>query len=328
MKRFLPLLLAFPALAAVEGTVTNVTTGKAQAGDTVTLINLGNGMKTVASVKSDAAGKFRFENDLEPGSPHLIQSLHQGVTYNRMLPPGSAAGGIKVEVYDASTKSDGASVTQHMILLEPSGTDLSVNETIIYTNSGATTFNNPEGTLQFFVPASVTAPVRVVVQSPQGMPVQRPAEKGKEPNTWWIKAPIKPGETRIDLTYSMPAADPSMFSSRIFHGGGPVRIVVPQGVQLQGAAVQNVGTHPQTQATIYEVRGAQYAVNVQGTGSLRAAMSQRQGAEGGEPGSASGEDSGPGIDSAKPLIYRRVYWVLAFSLGMLAVGFVLLYRTA
>jgi len=283
---------AVPLLAAVDGTVINGTTGKPQAGAAVTLIHLGQGMQTLASVKSDANGKFTIPNDLEPGSPYLLQGLYDGVTYNRMIPPGTPSSGLEVQVYDAVAKAPDAHVSQHMILLEPSGTELVVSETVIYTNSGKTTFQSPEGTYRFFVPAAVKAPVRVTVQGPQGMPVQRPPEKAKEPNTWVVKAPIKPGETRIDLTYSMPATPPTSFASKILHEGGPVRIVVPKGVSLQGKAVQNVGTHPQTQATIYEVTGTQYAVDVQGTGSLRASVAQQEGSE-----RPSGEENGPGIDA-------------------------------
>ena len=39
-----------------------------------------------------------------------------------------------------------------MILLEPSGTDLAVNESVVYTNTGKTTYNDPAGTFRFFLP--------------------------------------------------------------------------------------------------------------------------------------------------------------------------------
>ena len=52
-------LLAASAFGAVDGTVTNKTVGKPQAGATVTLFKLGGaGMEAVESVKSDASGKY------------------------------------------------------------------------------------------------------------------------------------------------------------------------------------------------------------------------------------------------------------------------------
>src|SRR5258707_14413385 len=81
------------ASAAVDGTVTNGTTGKPQAGATVTLYKLGeNGLESVESVKSNAEGKFRIEQNLQ--GPRLLQSAYAGVTYNRMLPPGAPTSGV------------------------------------------------------------------------------------------------------------------------------------------------------------------------------------------------------------------------------------------
>ena len=74
------------------------TTGKPQAGATVTLIKLGGGMETVASAKSDAGGKFSIAQELQPGTPYLVQTLYQGVTYNKAIPPGSPAAGLNVDV--------------------------------------------------------------------------------------------------------------------------------------------------------------------------------------------------------------------------------------
>jgi hypothetical protein len=314
--------LAIPAIGfcAIEGVVMNNTKSKPQPGATVTLIRLGSGMTSAGTVQSDAQGKFRLEQDLEAKSPHLLQVMHQGVTYNTMLPPGSASTGIELPVYDASANAPEAKVSQHMVLLEPTGTELRVSETFIYANSGKVTFNRPDGTLSFYIPPDLSTPLRVVVQAPQGMPVQRSAEKGKEPNTYVVKYPMRPGETRIDLSYALPAA--TKFASRILHSGGPVRIVVPKGVKLEGAGLSEMGIHQETQATIYELKGETLALNIEGTGSLRAAGGTRS-----SENSATEEDTSPGIEQAKPRIYKRLEIVIALSLAMLAIGFVLLYRS-
>src|SRR5436309_1446511 len=94
-------LLASIASAAVDGTVTNRTTGKPQPGATVTLYKLGqNGLESVESVKSDAAGKFRIDQNLQ--GPRLLQSAYDGVTYNHMLPPGAPTSGVALDVFDSS----------------------------------------------------------------------------------------------------------------------------------------------------------------------------------------------------------------------------------
>ena len=327
MNRALWIALAVTGIlsAAVDGTVQNLTSGGGQANAVVTLMELGSGMNNVGSVKTDASGKFTFNVDMKPGSPYLIQALHQGVTYNQMLQPGTPASGISLNVYDASAKAPEAKVAQHMILLEPSGTELVVNESVIFNNTGKVTFQDPEGTLKIFVPSDVNTPVRLRITAPQGMPISREAEKGKAPNTYVVRYPIKPGETRIDLQYGMPAGNPAKFESRVLHGGGPVRIVAPKGVTLESAALSNLGPEPRTQATVWEVKGTEYAINISGTGALRdAGASASESAE----ASAQGESDTPGIDIIKARIYQRVEVIVALTLAMLAVGFVMLYRTA
>ncbi|MDZ4798809.1 MAG: hypothetical protein SGI92_11655 [Bryobacteraceae bacterium] len=255
-----------------------------------------------------------------------MQAILDGVTYNKMLPPGAAAQPVALEVYNAAAKVPEARVSQDMILIERTGEQVLVNETIIYTNDGKTTYQNAEGTLRIQVPATVTGPVKMRITAPQGMPISREPEKGSAPNTWVVKYPIKPGETRFDFSYTMPAsAESTKFASRILHSGGPVRFVAPQGIRLEGAGITDLGPEPRTQATVYELKGSEFAINVTGTGQLRAAG----GGEEAEPKqkAAQGEESDtPGIDMVKPRIYARMPWIVGLAFAMLTLGFVAMYN--
>jgi len=320
MKTLLIALLSVAtAFAAIDGTVTNQTTGKPQPGATLTLIKLGTGMETVASAKSDAQGKFTIPQDLQPGNPYLLQTLYQGVTYNKAIPPGSPATGLGVDVFEASPKSGDAKVVQHMMLFEPSGSDVTVNETIIYSNTGKTTFDDPaNGTFRFYLPPSANGQVKVQVAGPQGMPISRDAVKTKDPNVYTVKYPVKPGETRFDLAYGMPAASPGGFEYKVLQQDSPVRIVAPKGVTLTSENLKDLGPEPRTQATIYQVMGKDVKFQFAGTGSLRAAAEAAQ-----QPS----DDTGPPIEDAKPRIYTRIYPLVGLAAFILIVGFVLLYRT-
>lgn len=316
--RLVAFLLAttWVASAAVEGVVTNQTTGKPQGGVVVTLVELGSGMKNIGSVKSSPDGKFSFPVERQAGAPHLIQAQHDGVNYNRMLPPGSPGTAVAVEVYDASPNVRDAQVSQDMFLLETTDSEMVVSERIVYTNTGKVTYQDPDGTVKFFVPTGVTSPIQVRIVAPQGMPITRQAEKGKEPNVYVIRYPIKPGETNIDVGYSMPmSGSQGKFAGKVLHKGGQVRIIAPSGVKLEGP-LEAGGQIPGTSAMAYTLRDREFVINVSGTGSLRASA----------PAAEGGDESGPGIEARKPLIYDRLTWVLIFSFAMLTVGFIMLFR--
>ncbi len=305
--------------AAVDGTVTNQTAGRPQSGATVTLIKLGSGMETVGTAASDAQGKFSIAQDLQAGTPYLLQTLYEGVTYNKAIPPGTPGTGLNVDVFEASTKKADAKVVQHMVLLEPSDTGLSVNESVIYNNTGKTTFSDPaNGTFRFYLPPAANGQVRAQVAGPQGMPITREAVKTKTPDIYAVNYPVKPGETRFDIAYAMPSSSPGTFESKLLHGGGPVRIVVPKGVKLEGDHIKDLGPEPRTQASIYEVTGDEYKVRYTGTGSLRAAAEAAQ----------TSEDTGPPIEESKPRIFQRIYPLVSLAAAILLLGLILLYRSA
>jgi hypothetical protein len=303
-------------LAAVDGTVMNATTGKAQASVLVTLVQPGaQGMQTLATVKSDAQGKFKIDKDVPPG-PALLQAIYQGVLYTLVLPPGSPTTGVHVKIYDTTAKAGVAKVSQHMILIEPNANSLDISETFLIENETTTTFQDPaKGSIQFYLPEAADGKVSVTINAPGGMPIQRSAEKTAEKNVYKIQYPVKPGESRFDVSYSLPPTE--TFASKILHGEGVTRLVTPSTVTLQGEGVQSLGQEPQTRAHIYGAGDAEYTVTITGTGSLRNQ----------EAAPAGDEDSGqPQIEEKAARVYTRMYWVLGLAFAILGLGGVLLYR--
>jgi hypothetical protein len=302
------------ASAAVDGTVTNRTTGKPQPGATVTLYKLGqNGLESVESVKSDAAGKFRIDQDLK--GPRLLQSAYDGVTYNHMLPPGAPETGVALEVYNSAKEPGGAKVMQHMVILEPGGSELIVSEGFIWLNTGKTTYQDLDGgTLRFYAPPGAKG-IQVNATAPQGMPIRTAPSPTGQPDVYKIIFPIKPGETNIQLSYTLPFTSPGTFEGKSLYKGGPTSIIVPQGVSLKGEGLESRGQEPRTKATIYQTTQAAFKVEIEGSGELKR----------GEP-AAESEQSGPQIQFVLPKLYDRLYWVLALSFSILVLGFILLYR--
>jgi hypothetical protein len=311
-------LATIPLMAAVDGVVINGTTGKPQAAATVSIYKFGDaGMESMETVKSDAQGKFAFQYTVPPGRPHLIQAAFEGVTYNKMLNPGAPSSGVQVEVFNAQPKPGDARVSQHMILFEPVDGKLIVSENVIYQNTGKTTYNDPAGSFRFYLPKETNGKVKVMCAAPNGMPIEKSASPTKAANVYSVDFPIKPGETRFQLTFEMPMPEPAVFAGRILHKEGQTRLVTPKGVSLKSSAIQELGREPSTQAAIYSVKGEDFQVEIEGTGALREAA----------PESGAGED-GPSIQEIMPRVYDRVHLVIGLASAILVLGFLLIYRSS
>ncbi|MDP8979078.1 MAG: hypothetical protein M3O35_00645 [Acidobacteriota bacterium] len=324
MKLFALLILAAALHSApIDGTVINRTSGKPQPSVILQVVQPGQaGMQTIASAKADAAGKFVFENVPAGNGPRIVQAIYQGVLYNKVLMPGAPATGLEVEVFDSSANPGAAKIAQHFILLQPAPNQLSVNEGYIFQGDPNKTFNDPKnGTLQFYLPPEAAGNVDVSITGPGGMPIKRPAAKTSQTDIYKVDYPIRPGETRISVNYSVPAANPAVFSGKILHKGDPADIVVPDGVTLKGDSIKRLGQEPQTKATLYRITAQTFKVELEGTGSLQQPQS---------PEAAAPADDGsgpPGIEVVDPDIYVRkvmrvptMYWILVLCLGALAVG--------
>lgn len=302
-------LAAATAFAAVDGTVVNRTTGKPQPGATVTMIELTAGMQPAGSTTTDAQGRFHFDRD--PQGTALLQVNHQGVTYSQHIQAGQGTNQ-ELSIYDSSKQPGAAKVTNHLMLLEPTGDRLNVDETFFMENGGKTTFNDPDGgTLRFYVPKEAEG-TNVSATGPQGMPIpQQP--KALKNGAYVVDFPVRPGETRFNVRYSMPFTAPGTLEGRSYYPGVPARIATPRGVTISGEGVKRVGEEPTMHVAIYEATGAQFKLAIEGTGALRAA-------------SADEEDSAPQVEQVLPRVYQRLWLIVAASIIALAFGFVMLYR--
>lgn len=315
---FLIAAFVLPVCGAIEGVVINKTSGQPQPGVEVTLTTMGReGMVQAGAVKSGPDGKFRIDSGAS--QMHLIQARYQGVTYNLQLSPNQPATNLTLEVYETSPKVSAMDVEQHMILLEADGQQLVVNETVIFNNDSQSTWYDPkQGTLRFTAPASLKsgADLKGRVLAPGSVPVERdpkPAGNG----VWYMDVPVKPGQTRFDISYRIAGTSPFKFEGKILHEPGPVRIVAPQGITVKGDGINPLGTEPQTQAQIFDVRNTAFSVTLEGTGSLR-----QQGATASAQETAAEEESGPSIATIDPPGYSRQWkLVLGLVLGALILGF-------
>jgi hypothetical protein len=317
----LTLLASLPALAAVDGRVINKTTGQPAARVPVRLTSVGqDGMKPLGRTETAADGSFKF--DIPAEGMFLLQANWQGVQYTQNLPPMMPKSGVEMVVYDVKSKLDAAKQSQHIVFLESDGQNLIATEMIIYTNdSKYTWYDAKRGTARFFLPAGVKVEdAKAHVTAPGGMPLERELTSGGEKGVYAIDYPVKPGESRFELSY--PAPKPAEFAGRILEAGVPARLVVPAGMEATGDAIQSLGKEPQSGAAIYELKKPIFLVAVTGTGSLRAAQGAPQGQPGQMGQQGQQEEDGPQVESIAPPGYDRNFLkVLVLCIAILALGF-------
>lgn len=204
-------------------------------------------------------------------------------------------------------------VIQHMMLIEPSGTDLTVNETIIFQAEKA-----GEGAFEFFLPPDAGGEVRV--QS-GGKPLT--ARKTAKANVYRVKFPLTAGESRVDLAWTMPFILPETLEGRVLHGGA-LRIVVPQGVTVVSKEARPLGAEPTTKASIFEIPGGAYKLAIDGAGTLK-----RNDATPAAPAAEQAvpvEDNSPQIEQIMPRVWSRMPWIAGIAVAILAIGFYLNFR--
>ena len=317
MRFAVALFLAASAFGAVNGIATNATTGKPQAGVAIDLVQPGaNGMQALGQAKSGADGSFNIDANIPPG-PALLRSTYLGVTYTQAIPPGTPTTGVKVNVYEATAVPPADMTTQHLILIEPSATALHISETFFTKNNSTSTYQDTvNGSLRMYLPKGVPDNLKVSIDS-TGVPIQRPVEKGKQAGEYKVNYALKPGETRFDLEYSLPASE--TFSGKVFSGNPATKLVTPGSVTLSGDGITDLGQEQQTQARVYSFKGTSFKVGILGVGSMR-------GPEAVTP--APGEESGAPkcCEEVPARVNKQMAWVLGLSFTILLLGGTLLFR--
>jgi hypothetical protein len=298
--------------------VVNATTGQPQSGVAVNLVQPSqSGMVQLGNTTTDAQGQFKIDKQIPPG-PGLLQATYQGTTYNQIITPGMSTTGVQLKVYDATKKAGIARTVEHLILLEPGADRLRISETFVVGNDSNLTYNDPaKGSIQFFLPPATDGNAQVIITAPGGMPIPRPALKTPVAGIYKVDYPVKPGETRMDVSYTVPATN--KFSGKIVGSDAATHLVTPGTVNVTGDGIELAGREPQTQANIYNLTGLDYNLLIEGIGSLR--PDDSAGAAG------PGDDGGsPQVEIKKPRIYAQLPWVLSLAFAILALGGTMLYR--
>jgi hypothetical protein len=213
---------------SITGVVTNKTTNKPSAGDDVVLIKLQQGMQEAARTKTDARGRFKLEIPAGDSGIHLVRVTHDKANYFRPAPPGTES--VEVEVFNAAAKVKGVSTEADVMHMQTdeSGKVLHVVENFFVKNE-----SNPPLTqfsdrpFEFYLPDGAVVEGSAAL-APGGMPVQASPVPLGDANHYAFIFPIRPGETRFQISFRLPYSGNMKFSPRMTTATDTIAVMMPK----------------------------------------------------------------------------------------------------
>lgn len=241
---FLVALLSAPFAfgdGSLTGHVRNGTSGAPAANVPVLLLQLQGGMETVANTKSDAQGRFHFDNPAIGRQPMLIRAIYRGVNFHQPVPLGRDTA--DVEVFEPTTDAKSISIPSRLIVFQPNGSSLIVGEEYVVQNKSKppSAFFRKNGNFEFKIPDHAELQ-QVAAWGPSGMPVvQGTMDRGA--NRHAIAFAFRPGESGVRLSYQMlyrseravvPVESPYLINRIV--------IVAPPSIRINAPGFQPAGT--------------------------------------------------------------------------------------
>jgi hypothetical protein len=346
------LLCTATAFAAgpITGVVTNRTTGKPAAGDDVVLLQLSQGMQEAARTKTDAKGKFTLA---VPGDgAYLVQVTQDKASYFKPIQPGTQS--IEMDVFSAAEKVTGVSEEADVMRVETdaAGSSLHVVESFFLKNESAppmTQFGDKP--FDFYLPAGAVVEGSAAL-APGGMPVSAsPVPVAGSPNHYTFVFPIRPGETRFQLTYRLPYSGSLTIAPKVTMETDTVALMMPKSMKFAAGASSPFAPVTEVDGQTYVARSIKPSqpleFTISGKGQLPrdTPVAQQQSQSTGDPSAAQGNNGGgdltpdeasarqradtrPGVGLNNPLDsngelepWAKYKWGIIFALGLaLAAG--------
>ena len=322
---FVTLLMASMASAGtVNGTVVNRTTGKPTPNVDLTLLSPTQGMREIASAKSDAAGRFTATSDAIGMGPVLIRATYHDVSFNTFLPPGRPE--VEVEIYEISSDPKTISVPSHVVIFQPQGDRLIGAEEYSVQNASQppAAYFRTEGNFDFAIPENGTIG-QVTTTSSMGMPVNQAAiDKGK--GRFAIAYPFRPGQTNVRLSYELPYPNNSAtLKLPATYPGMKLLVVAPPGVTVTGDGLTSAGQEQGMLVFSHDPLAAKAALSVglSGVGSPQSTGGAGQGQDNAQEGNSR---TGPEVTAAPSRLDDFKWYLLGGLAALFAMGAILLTR--
>jgi hypothetical protein len=300
----LALPLSVFAATPITGVVTNGTTNKPSAGDTVTLIQLAQGMQEAAHTTTDSHGRYKL--DVPDEGLHLIRVTHDKANYFKPAPPGTDT--VDIDVFNAAPHVKGVS-TEAVVMrvqTDASGKSLTVIENIFVKNDSKPPMTQfSADPFDFYLPDGAVISGSAAL-APGGMPVQATPVPLSDKGHFTFLFPIRPGESRFQISYSLPYTGNFAFDLKLSGATDTVALMMPKAMTFAPAANSpfspvNDDETAQTLVARNVPSGQALAFTVSGSGQLprETQTNDPNGATGGPQ--PSGSASGNSPDSGEPV---------------------------
>jgi hypothetical protein len=235
---FCLLLLSVSARGAtLSGTVRNGTSNSPVAGQTVVLMKLAGGMDEIASARTDAQGRFQFDQADLGAQPFLVRVNYKGVFFHANVPPGKNSA--DVEVFEPTATAADLQLTSRALVVQPNGATLLVGEEYEITN-----ISRPPAAFskefEFALPEGAEI-AQVSAWGPSGMPtVQGTINKGS--NRFAIAFPLRPGKNGVRVSYSLPySTQQATIGAASAYATASVMVIAPPQMQIAAEGLQSAG---------------------------------------------------------------------------------------
>jgi len=328
---------ALAQAATVSGTVTNKTTGKPSAGDTVVLVDVQAGMGEVAKATTDSNGKYTINM---PGSgPYLIRATHQGAGSFIAAPQGGGPGA-DISVYDVAAKVSGVFIEADVMEVESDNGQLKVNERyFVHNTSQPPTTQWSKRSFEIVLPENAALGA-AGSQRPGGLPTSTNVEPTGAKGHYSFSVPIEPDkgdkDTLFQISYTLPYGGGKYdFKSAVTLPADNFAVLMPKSMNFTPGSGQNfrsVQQDPGVQTFILKnaAPDKQIAFSVSGNGSMpREDQTAAAGAQGGMGGQAAAGQPGGGlgepINTPDPLSKYK-WWILGALALLLTAGAAFLLR--
>jgi hypothetical protein len=344
------LALPFSAFAAstLTGTITNGTTNKPSAGDTVTLIRLAQGMQEATHTTTDSKG--HYELNVPDEGIHLVRATHEGANYFKPAPPGTT--NVDIDVYAVAAKVPGVKLEADVMRVqtEADGKSLRVVQHFFLKNDSTppkTQFS--DATFDFTLPDGA-AVEGAAAQGPGGMTVQSQPVPLPKKGHYTFNFAVRPGgQTQFQVSYRVPYNGSLKLTPTTAMAADNVIVMMPKSMKFEGGKTPWAPVQDEVDAQTFVARNiaagdtAEFTLSGQGqlprtTTTAADASQQNQGngpptgtpATGADPNADPGSNTAPAvsnkpggglgtpIDTPDPLSKYK-WWIIA-GIGLVLAG--------